>query len=113
MLLPHVLYIVTGANKGFGKVIAETIARQSKVKTSIVLVGRDLSQLESIELKQENVSCYCIGNACLESAVEAEKTVIDQVENLLRVIEEEELKREKRWTDQTWDFYHVELARAR
>ncbi|GAA5795424.1 hypothetical protein HPULCUR_000781 [Helicostylum pulchrum] len=90
MLLPHFLYIVTGANKGFGKVIAETIARQSKVKTSIVLVGRDLSQLESIELKQENVSCYCIGNACLESAVDAEKTVIDQVENLLRNWQEQD-----------------------
>lgn len=87
MLLPHSLYIITGANKGFGKVIAETIANQAKVKTSIVLVGRDMSQLQSVQLKQENVSCHYIGNANLESATDAETTVIDQLDDLLKVRE--------------------------
>lgn len=85
MLLPHNLYIITGANRGFGKVIAETIANQTKVKTSFVLVARNQSQLETIHFKQNNVSCYYIGNACLSSAIEAQKTVIDQLNDLINV----------------------------
>lgn len=86
MLLPHNLYVITGANRGFGKSIAETIAAESKVKTSIVLVGRNKSQLESIQLQgQGDVTTYTIGEACLNSANEAEKTVIDQLSDLLKV----------------------------
>lgn len=83
MLLPHNLYIITGANRGFGKAIAKTIAKQTKVKTSFVLVGRNQSQVDRIQF--ENVSCYSIGNACLSSAVEAQETVIDQLSDLIKV----------------------------
>lgn len=86
MLLPHNLFVITGANRGFGRAIAETIAKEANVKTSIVLVGRDQKQLESIQLDQEKVTKYVIGNAALNSATEAEKTVIDQLGDLLSVI---------------------------
>lgn len=85
MLLPHNLYIITGANRGFGKVISETIANQSKVKTSFVLVGRDLSQLETIQFKQDNISCYYIGEVSLSGASETQKTVVNQLSDLINV----------------------------
>ncbi|RCI03800.1 hypothetical protein CU098_011894 [Rhizopus stolonifer] len=64
MLLKHSLYIITGANRGFGKAIAETIAAKAKNKTTVVLVGRDASQLER--------------------AKEAQETVIDKLDQLLK-----------------------------
>jgi sepiapterin reductase len=92
MLLPHNLFVITGANRGFGKAIAETIASKSKVKTSIVLVGRDQQQLESIQFNQDNVTKYVIGDVSLNSAPEAEETVINQLDNLLGVIAKPTLK---------------------
>ncbi|KAG2195250.1 hypothetical protein INT47_007979 [Mucor saturninus] len=88
MLLPHNLYVITGANRGFGKVIAQTLAKQSKVKTSFVLVGRSTS---SLDFQSDHVSCYSIDNACLSSAVEAQKTVIDQLNDLIQDWEKKEM----------------------
>lgn len=85
MLLPHNLFIITGANRGFGKAIAEIVAKRASVKTSIVLVGRDQSQLESIQFNQDKVTRHVIGNISLGSAVEAEKTVIEQLGDLIKV----------------------------
>jgi hypothetical protein len=101
MLLPHNLYIITGANRGFGKAIAETIAAESKFKTSIVLVGRNKSQLESIQLTGKDVTSYSIGDARLDSAIEAEKTVIGQLSDLLEV---SVYRQENRYEKLDWRF---------
>lgn len=84
MLLPHNLFVITGANRGFGKTIAEIIAKRTSVKTSIVLVGRDQRQLESIQFHEDKVTSHVIGNIALNSAVEAEKTVIEQLGELIK-----------------------------
>lgn len=83
MLLPHNLYVITGANRGFGKVIAQTLANKSKVKTTFVLVGRSATSIE--HFSSDHVSCYSIDNASLTNAVEAQKTVIDQLSDLIQV----------------------------
>ncbi|KAI8059060.1 uncharacterized protein B0P05DRAFT_558928 [Gilbertella persicaria] len=84
MLLKHSLYIITGANRGFGKAIAETIAAKAKNKTTVVLVGRDASQLERIQLDNTEISCHIIANVSLEGAKEAQETVIDKLDQLLK-----------------------------
>lgn len=85
MLLPHNLFVITGANRGFGKAIAEIIAKRTNVKTSIVLVGRDQKQLESIQFNEDKVTSHVIGNISLNNAVEAEKTVVEQLGDLIKV----------------------------
>ncbi|KAI9478810.1 MAG: hypothetical protein EXX96DRAFT_595926 [Benjaminiella poitrasii] len=85
MLLKHSVFVITGANRGFGKTIAETIASKTKdTKTSLVLVGRDKSQLEQIDLNSGNVSCHYITEANLDGAKEAEDTVINQLNSLMK-----------------------------
>ncbi|KAI8877820.1 sepiapterin reductase-like protein [Backusella circina FSU 941] len=86
MLLPHTLYVVTGANRGFGKVIAETIANKATTKTTLVLVGRQeapLNQLKT-QLASEKVSCHVLSQVNLETAEQAEKTVTDRLGELIK-----------------------------
>lgn len=49
-LMSHSLYIITGANKGFGEALAQTIA--SSLKTTdllrFILIGRHIVTLESV-----------------------------------------------------------------
>ncbi|KAI8372068.1 hypothetical protein EDC96DRAFT_439219 [Choanephora cucurbitarum] len=92
MLLKHTLYVVTGANRGFGKVIAETIAKNTKdAKTTLVLVGRDASQLESVQLGTDTIACHHIANANLNGATEAQESVIDQLDKLLKTWRENDV----------------------
>lgn len=86
MLLKHSLYVITGANRGFGKTIAEAIAKKAKdPKTSIVLVGRNEAQLEEIKLNSDKVTCHYIANANLQGSDEAKQSVVDKLESLLKV----------------------------
>ncbi|KAI8368988.1 hypothetical protein BD560DRAFT_130239 [Blakeslea trispora] len=92
MLLKHSLYVITGANRGFGKTIAETIAKNTTdKKTTLVLVGRDASQLESIQLETDTIACHRIANANLGGATEAKATVIDQLDKLLKSLRENDV----------------------
>ncbi|KAI7901776.1 uncharacterized protein BX663DRAFT_571010 [Cokeromyces recurvatus] len=85
MLLKHLVFVITGANRGFGKIIAETIASSIKgTKTSLILVGRDLSQLEKIQLSNDTVSCHYIAEANLEGAKKAEDTVINKLNSMIK-----------------------------
>ncbi|KAI8972487.1 hypothetical protein BDB01DRAFT_730145 [Pilobolus umbonatus] len=87
MLKRHLLYIVTGANRGFGKAIVETIARHTKYRTTLVLVGRD-SQSLHVNTSSSLVHSYVIGNVSLESAVGVEQTIIQPLTQLLKEWEE-------------------------
>lgn len=88
MLLKHTVYIITGANRGFGKAIAETIASKvNQEKTSFILVGRDQSQLESVKLDSNKyISCHYIAHADFKGAKQAQTSVIDKISNLIKVI---------------------------
>lgn len=83
MLLKHTVYVITGANRGFGKVIAEVIASKAKEKTSIILVGRNRAELETIQLA--NVDTYFIGNISLEGAIQTEETIVKSLEDMMKV----------------------------
>jgi sepiapterin reductase len=87
MLLKHTVYIITGANRGFGKAIAETIASKvNQEKTSFILVGRDQSQLENVKFEETKfISCHYIANANFKGAKQAKESVIDQISNLVKV----------------------------
>jgi sepiapterin reductase len=86
MLLKHTLYVITGANRGFGKAIAETIAANIKdTRTTIVLVGRNHDQLSSVNCQNKMVSCHRIANAKLTGAIEAQVSVMDELDTLLKV----------------------------
>ncbi|CEJ04141.1 Putative Sepiapterin reductase [Rhizopus microsporus] len=84
MLLKHTVYVITGANRGFGKVIAEVIASKAKEKTSIILVGRNRAELETIQLA--NVDTYFIGNISLEGAIQTEETIVKSLEDMMKDI---------------------------
>jgi sepiapterin reductase len=86
MLLKHTLFVITGANRGFGEAIAETFAANTKdTRTTIVLVGRDQTQLSKVNCQNEKVSCHIISQANLTGAKEAQTTVIDKLDALLKV----------------------------
>jgi sepiapterin reductase len=87
MLLPHTLYVITGANRGFGKVIAETIASTATSKTTLVLVGRQEAPLNELktQLANDKVACYVVSNVNLDTAQDAEKTVTDKLNDLVKV----------------------------
>ncbi|CEP16548.1 hypothetical protein [Parasitella parasitica] len=87
MSLKHTVYIITGANRGFGRAIAETIA--SKVKEeriSFILVGRDQTLLESVKVDSNKlVACHYIPNADFTGAKQAEASVINKIDNLKKL----------------------------
>lgn len=86
MLLKHTLYVITGANRGFGKAITETLSKKAKdPKTSIVLVGRDEKQLQEIKLSNDKVTCHYIANANLQGSQEAKESVIEKLKIMLQV----------------------------
>ncbi|KAI8647447.1 hypothetical protein BD408DRAFT_408570 [Parasitella parasitica] len=86
MLMKHTVYVITGANRGFGRAIVETIvSRADKNKISFILVGRDQSQLESVKITSSRVlACHYIANADFKGAKEAEASVIDKISDLLK-----------------------------
>ncbi|KAL9557185.1 hypothetical protein MBANPS3_001527 [Mucor bainieri] len=93
MLLKHTVYIITGANRGFGKVVAETIASKvNQEKTSFILVGRDQSQLESVKLDTNNkyISCHYIAHADFQGAKQAQVSVIDKISNLIKAWQDDD-----------------------
>ncbi|CAO0789543.1 unnamed protein product [Mucor circinelloides] len=90
MLLKHTVYIITGANRGFGKAIAETIASKvNQNRISFILVGRDQSQLESVKFDDNKlITCHYIANADFKGAKEAQVSVIDKINSLIKAWQE-------------------------
>ncbi|EPB85896.1 sepiapterin reductase [Mucor circinelloides 1006PhL] len=90
MLLKHTVYIITGANRGFGKAIAETIASKvNQNRISFILVGRDQSQLESVKFDDNKfITCHYIANADFKGAKEAQVSVIDKISSLIKAWQE-------------------------
>ncbi|KAG2212161.1 hypothetical protein INT46_005996 [Mucor plumbeus] len=93
MLLKHTVYIITGANRGFGKAIAETIASKvNQEKTSFILVGRDQSQLENVKFEETKfISCHYIANANFKGAKQAKESVIDKISNLVKAWQDNDI----------------------
>lgn len=83
MLLKHTVYVITGANRGFGKAIANTIASNTQEKTSVILVGRSRAELETIQLA--NVDTHFIANVSLEGSIQVEETIIKPLEEMMNV----------------------------
>ncbi|KAG1471066.1 hypothetical protein G6F56_002333 [Rhizopus delemar] len=81
MLLKHTVYVITGANRGFGKAIANTIASNTQEKTSVILVGRSRAELETIQLA--NVDTHFIANVSLEGSIQVEETIIKPLEEMM------------------------------
>ncbi|KAI9250753.1 hypothetical protein BY458DRAFT_562722 [Sporodiniella umbellata] len=81
MLKKHTVYIITGGNRGFGKAIAETVAANSQEKTSVILIGRNRAELETVKL--ENVSTHFIGNVSLEGSIQVEETVLIPLQEMM------------------------------
>lgn len=52
--MPQSLYIITGANRGFGEAIALTLAKSIKTGLRFILIGRTLPGLQLVQnqLKQ-------------------------------------------------------------
>ncbi len=83
MLLKHTVYIITGANRGFGKSIAEIFASNAQEKTSVILIGRNRSELEIVQLP--NVDTYFIANVSLEGSIQVEETIVKPLEEMMNV----------------------------
>ncbi|KAG0745535.1 hypothetical protein G6F57_003437 [Rhizopus arrhizus] len=81
MLLKHTVYIITGANRGFGKSIAEIFASNAQEKTSVILIGRNRSELEIVQLP--NVDTYFIANVSLEGSIQVEETIVKPLEEMM------------------------------
>ncbi|EIE87800.1 hypothetical protein RO3G_12511 [Rhizopus delemar RA 99-880] len=81
MLLKHTVYIITGANRGFGKSIAEIFASNAQEKTSVILIGRNRSELETVQLP--NVDTYFIANVSLEGSIQVEETIVKPLEEMM------------------------------
>jgi sepiapterin reductase len=50
------LYIITGANRGFGEAIAMTLARTVKTPVRFILIGRNLATLQPVEHQLEQLT---------------------------------------------------------
>ncbi|KAI9256443.1 sepiapterin reductase [Phascolomyces articulosus] len=87
MLLPHTLYVITGANRGFGKAIAHAIASKVNHTATMVLVGRQSDSLErvarNIVEKNPKISTRLISNVSLDSAMTAQDTILKPLETIV------------------------------
>ncbi|KAI7857144.1 hypothetical protein BDC45DRAFT_436246 [Circinella umbellata] len=90
MLLPHSLYVITGANRGFGQAIANAIASKASHTTTMILVGRQQVSLDNVAnqiiQKNKNVTTHIISNVSLDSAMAAKETILKPLETIVTVI---------------------------
>lgn len=79
MLRPHLLVIITGANRGFGKAIAHAFTNASAGSTSsrlsFVFVGRNTEALESVrtEFVSETVQVAIVGDVQFDEIEKADE----------------------------------------
>ena len=89
MLLPHSLYVITGANRGFGQAIANAIATKATHTTTMVLVGRQQASLDNvanqITQKNQKIITRVISNVSLDSAMTAQETILKPLETIVTV----------------------------
>ncbi|KAI7876248.1 NAD(P)-binding protein [Lichtheimia hyalospora FSU 10163] len=87
----HHLFVVTGANRGFGQAITKVLAKQyqpTSNKLSFVLVGRQEAALQQvardIEQLGSNITTHVIANASIESAVETRDTILEPLQAVVK-----------------------------
>ena len=89
MLLPHSLYVITGANRGFGQAIANAIAAKASHTTTMILVGRQQASLDNVAnriiQKNEKIITHVISNVSLDSAMTAQETILKPLETIVTV----------------------------
>ena len=91
----HHLFVVTGANRGFGQAITKVLAKQyqpTSNKLSFVLVGRQETALQQvardIEQLGSNITTRVIANASIDSAVETQDTILEPLQAVVKVKKE-------------------------
>lgn len=88
-MLPHSLIVITGANRGFGRAVALALAEQAEHRTTLVLAGRNQGELERVQQqvvgKYVNVNVHIIANISLETARDAQETVLEKLQQLVNV----------------------------
>lgn len=93
----HILFVVTGANRGFGQAITRVIAKQYQPTTntlSFVLVGRQEAALQQvageIQALGANIKTHVIANASIDSAVATRDTILEPLQAIVKVWKTEE-----------------------
>ncbi|KAI9020258.1 hypothetical protein CLU79DRAFT_704000 [Phycomyces nitens] len=87
---PHSLFIITGANRGFGTEIAKAVSEAAKHKTTVILVGRNANELENVaqSVKQnDNINTLVVSDVSLETASEAHDTIFTKIKQLIETIQ--------------------------
>ncbi|KAI8141699.1 hypothetical protein BJV82DRAFT_172912 [Fennellomyces sp. T-0311] len=87
MLLPHTLYVITGANRGFGQAVANSIASKAKHNVTMILVGRQRDALDRAALQIQHlnqaIETRVIPDVSFESATAASTSVIIELETMV------------------------------
>ncbi|KAG2226396.1 hypothetical protein INT45_000564 [Circinella minor] len=95
MLLPHSLYVITGANRGFGQAIANAIASKANHTTTMILVGRQQVSLDNVAnqiiQKNKNITTRIISNVSLDSAMAAKETILKPLETIVTELQQKEV----------------------
>lgn len=88
----HTLFVVTGANRGFGQAITKVLAKQyqpTSNKLSFVLVGRQEAPLQQVanDIQQlgSNIATHVIANASIDSAVATRDTILEPLQAVVKV----------------------------
>ncbi|KAL0078873.1 sepiapterin reductase [Phycomyces blakesleeanus] len=87
---PHSLFIITGANRGFGRAIVTAVADAAKHKTTVILVGRNANELENVvqSVKDNvNIDTLLVSDISLETASEAHDTIFVKIKHLIQTIQ--------------------------
>ncbi|KAI8391753.1 sepiapterin reductase [Radiomyces spectabilis] len=81
----HSLFVITGANRGFGLAIAKVLANKATHKTTLILTGRDKAALTDIasSLARAIVDVHVIANVCLDGALSTQETVLFPLDSLM------------------------------
>lgn len=87
MLLPHSLFVITGANRGFGRAIVLALAEHAEHRTTLVLAGRKQDELDSVrqQVVGKNINVHTIAGISLASAKDAQRTVLNELQQLVNV----------------------------
>ncbi|KAL1936443.1 hypothetical protein VTP01DRAFT_577 [Rhizomucor pusillus] len=88
MLLPHSLFVITGANRGFGRAVVLALAEHAEHRTTLVLAGRKQDELDSVrqQVVGKNINVHTIAGISLASAKDAQRTVLNELQQLVNQI---------------------------